>query len=332
MLNLSLIDRYAAVTSLKARLDFWQGNYEAGLTRLYHFMIFAMDLYTGSTRLQEQETALACFKQMCLEMIPLLLSYEIYPDALAPYQVECLAVFGNYKKELFTFSNDLPPGESEAEPPAGLHLRFPIMHSIEQLIQTALSQFEPRTIFYKEYLNLVKNYGDIYSIVGLTPSDYHIYGKLRFWEQWFSINRYFYKEGIEFYRDLFEGMKYIRDMHDKSIYINDYFEKHTAAGETGLIISKVHRSAYTLTVSRTLGKLAAIVSLINTKGMESTEFLTLKGTNEFIDELTGNKFEIVGEGEERAIILDKNFKLGLKKIHYGENHKRILDSFAYFKK
>jgi serine/threonine protein kinase len=333
MLSLPMVLQYADMIVLEARVDFWEGNYEAGLTKLYHFMIFTMDLFAGSTYLQEQEAALSCFNKMCREMIPLLLSCEICSNSLAPFETECLSVFGNFKEGLFPLSYDLPPGEDESEEILNLYNRFPIIYALEKLLQTALTKFEPQTIFYKEYLNLVKNYDDIYSFFGITKSNYHLYGKLGFWEQWFSLNRYFYKEGIEFYRGLFDGMKYIRDMYDKSIFIDDYFKKHGIdRGGGNILIADVPRSGFTLNVSRTFAKVVLIILTIHTYGLDSKEFLNLKGTDGFLNELSGDKFEISGEGEECSIMLDKTFKLDLKKIKYAEGHKKILKSFEYFQK
>jgi serine/threonine protein kinase len=331
MLSLPMVIQYADMTALEARADFWEGNYEAGLTKLYHFMLFAMDLFAGSTHLKEQEAALSCFNKMCREMIPLLLSCEICSNSLAPFEAECLSTFGNFKEGLFPFSNDVPPGEAESEEILTLYNRFPIINSLEKLLQAALTKFEPQTIFYKEYLNLVKNYDDIYGFFGMTKSNYHLYGKLRFWSQWFSLNRYFYREGIEFYQGLFDGMKYIRDMHDKSIFISDYFKKYEIERSGGnTLIADVPRAAFTLNVSRTIAKLVSIVLTIHTYGLDSKEFLNLKGTNGFLNELSGDKFEISGEGEGCSIMLDKSFKLDLKKINYPEGHKKILQSFKYF--
>jgi serine/threonine protein kinase len=333
MISLPMVIQYADMTVLEARADFWEGNYETGLTKLYHFMIFTVDLFAGSTHLEEQEVALACFNKMCREMIPLLLSREICSNSLAPFEAECLAVFGNFKEGLFPFSYDLPPAEDESEEILNLYNRFPIINWLEKLLQTALTKFEPQTIFYKEYLNLVKSYDDIYGSFGMTKSNYHLYGKLRFWQQWFSLNRYFYKEGIEFYRGLFDGMKYIRDMHDKSIFIDDYFKKHGIdRGGGNTLIDDVPRSAFTLNVSRTFARVVSIILTIHTHGLDSKEFLNLKGTDGFLNELSGDKFEISGEGEECSIMLDKTFKLDLKKINYAEGHKEILQSFKYFEK
>lgn len=331
LLSLPTVLQYADMIALEARADFWEGDYEAGLTKLYHFMIFSMDLFAGSTHLPEQEAALYCFNKMCREMIPLLLSSEIGSNSLAPFEAECLSTFGHFKEGLFPFAYDLPPGEAESETVLTLYDRFPIINSLQKLLQTALTKFEPQAIFYKEYLNLVKNYDDIYGVFGMTESNYLLYGKLMFWSQWFSLNRYFYKEGIEFYQGLFDGMKYIRDMYDKSIFIDDYFKKHginRSGGNT--LIADVPQAAFTLNVSRTFAKLVSLILTIQTYGPDSKEFLSLKGTDEFINEISGDKFEISGEGEECSIMLDKNFKLDLKKIKYGEGHKEILQSFKYF--
>jgi|GEM_PF-2210532 len=334
MLSLPMVLQYADMIALEARVDFWEGNYEAGLTKLFHFMIFTMDLFAGSTHLEEQEVALSCFNKMCREIVPLLLSGEFCSNSLAPFEAECLAVFGNFKEGLLPSSPDqLPPGEDEGEEILNLYNRFPIFISLEKLLQLALTKFEPQTIFYKEFLNLVKRYDDIYGSFGMTESNYHLYGKLRFWEQWFSLNRYFYKEGIEFYQGLFDGMKISRDMYDKRVFIDEYFKKHGIDHSGGnTLIADVSRSAFTLNVSRTFAKVVLIILTIHTYGMDSKEFLNLKGTDWFLNELSGDKFEISGEGEACSIMLDKTFKLDLKKIKYGENHKAILKSFEYFQK
>jgi predicted transcriptional regulator len=56
----------------------------------------------------------------------------------------------------------------------------------------------------------------------------------------------------------------------------------------------------------------------------------LEGTDAFINELSGKKFEIVKEGEEFFIILDEEFKLSLNKINYQKEHREILESFKHF--
>ena len=329
MLSLPMVLQYADMIALEARADFWEGNYEAGLTKLFFFLFFSMDLFAGSTHLEEQEAALSCFNKMCREMIPLLLSGEFCSNSLAPFEAECLAVFGNFKEGLLPSPSELPPGEDEEI--LNLYNRFPIFNSLEKLLQLALTKFEPQTIFYKEFLNLVKSYDDIYDSFGMTKSNYHLYGKSRFWEQWFSLNRYFYKEGIEFYQGLLDGMKISRDMYDKRVFIDEYFKKHgidRSGGNT--LIANVPRAAFTLNVSRTFAKVVVIIFTLHNYGMDSKEFLNLKGTDWFLNELSGDKFETSGEGEACTIMLDKTFKLDLKKIKYGEGHKKILKSFQYF--
>jgi serine/threonine protein kinase len=249
MLYLPLVHRWADMIALKARVDFGEGNYEQGLTKLYHFMIFSLDLFTASTHIQEEHAALCCFNKMCREIIPLLLSRDPGSHSLPPYKAECLAAFGNFKEGLLPVTYDSPPEEEK--------IVLPILQSIESLIDAALNKFEPHSIFYKEYLNLVKNYSDIYASTGMGKSDYHLYGKLRFWEQWFSINRYFYKQGIEFYQGLFERTESIRNINDKSNSINAYFNQHTA--NKNIIVANAPRSMFALNAARTLGKLVLIV-------------------------------------------------------------------------
>jgi serine/threonine protein kinase len=323
-LHLPMVQRYADMITMKARVDFYEGNYEEGLDKLHHFMIFTMDLFTGSTRLTEQQMALSCFNRICRELIPLLLCRDISLNTLSPYELECLAVFGNFKPGLFLFSDDYnSPLEQES-------IDLPTLHSIEILIIAALNKFEAEPILNGENLKLVENYRDIHGSMGMTAEEYYIYGKLKFYEHWFSINRYFYKEGIEFYRRLSERMELTRDMHDRSAIVAKYFGEYFSAGN--ILVADLHRAALALNVSRTLGKLILIINTINQKGMDSKEFSDLKGTDRFKNELTGNNFEIIEEGPFPSIILDKDFKLDLKKINYEEDHKNLLQFLRKFEK
>ena len=322
-LHLDLVLRCAELTALSARVDFGEGNYEQGLTKLYHFMIFSLDLFTASTQIQEEQAALSCFNKMCREIIPLLLSRDLSSNSLPPYKVECLAAFGNFKEGLLPISFDSPPAEEK--------IQLPILQSIENLIKTALDKFDPHWIFYKEYLNLVKNYRDIYASMGMSSTDYHLYGKLRFWEQWFSINRYFYKDGIEFYQGLFKRTEPLRSINEKSNTINAYFNQRTA--NKNIIAANAPGAMFALNATRTLGKLVLIIQHMNQYGRDSTEFINIKETPLFINDLSGEQFIISmpgGEGGECTITLDKNITVDLKRIQYREDHKKILKSFQSF--
>ena len=324
ILNLSMVLQYTEMIALEARVDFWEGNYEEGLTKLYHFMIFAVDLFAGSTHVEEQETALLVFKRMCQETIPLLLSRATNSDFFSPHEIESRVLLGDFKEGLLPFTDAAPPVEEKGKIDINDHL--PLLPEGEKLIHDALARFEPRSIFYKEYLNLVKYYHNIYGSMGMDKTNYYLVGKLKFWNHWFSLNRYFYKEGIEFYRELFAGMKYIRDMYDKSAYITDYFEKHAPSGETNLLTGNLPRWTHALNVSRTFAKLVSIIIAMNQYGPEAKEFLNLKGTDLFINDLTGAQFELTGSGDDLSIVLDKNIKLDLKTINYAEGHQHILHS------
>jgi serine/threonine protein kinase len=317
-LHLSMVRRYADMITLTARVDFCQGNYEEGLDKLYKFMIFTMDLFCGSTRLEEQEMALACFNKICRELVPLLLNRDIFPDTRTLYLLEILSVFGRFNPWLFPFSHDYesPPGQERID--------LPTLRSFETLIIAALDKFETEPILSSGNLNLVKKYQNIYGTMGMGKNGYYIYGKLKFLKHWFSINRYFYKKGIEFYQGLLEDMKGIGGMHARSITIANYCKKHRS--DSNILIADLPSAAFALNVSRTLVKLILIINTINQHGIDSKEFSNLKGTDRFINELTGNNFQVIEEGPFPLIILDKDkdFKLPLKKINYEEEHKKIL--------
>jgi serine/threonine protein kinase len=327
MLYLPMVEKYAEMTALDARIHFLEGDYETGMRKLYNFTIFTMDLFASSTYLVEDQMALTCFYKMCCELIPGLLCRKMTIGSLSHYELDSLKAFGEIIKRGSpeTSNADSPPISEE-----NIEAAMTIMESFETLIFAALKKFEPHAIFEKEYVNLINDYGDIYRKFDMKELDYHIYEKLRpmFWRHWFSINRYFYKEGIEFYDQLLSRIKLTRDMHDKRMIINEYFKEHTT--DDSIIIANVAHSAFILNLSRTFGKLVLIIYTMNTYGLDSKEFLDLKATDLFINELSGNKFEMTGEAPGYSIVLDKNLNLNLKKINYKEDHKKILQSFKHF--
>jgi len=316
----SRIVQAARLVALRARSNILDGNYMAGLEKLHRFMIISLDIFTASTHLPEQMAALVSFNEMCREMLPLMLSYRYSSDSLSPLKIECLTAFGNFKEGLLPILYNTPPLRGKID--------LPVLPDIESLVRAALVKLDPHSIFYKEYLNLGNENDSLYASMGMSKSDYHLYGKLRLWEHWFSINRCYYKEGIEFYRELFEGMKIIRDMYDKSNYINDYFKRHN--GDKRVIKADAPQVLFNLNAARTSAKLIAIVCILNRYGSESREFSDLKGSDLFINDLSGSKFEFVKteEGGE-AIFLDKKHRIDLKKVDYLREHKKILSSFTY---
>jgi hypothetical protein len=324
MLHLPMVLKYADMAALEARIHFLEGNYERGMRKLYNFMIFTMDLFASSTYLVEDQIALTCFHKMCCELIPILLCREMTIGSLSHYELDSLTAFGEIIKRRSpdTYNADSPPVSEET-----IQAAMTIIQSFENLITAALKKFEPYTIFEKEYVSLIKDYGDIYRKLDMEKLDYHIYGKLKpiFWKHGFSINCYYYKEGIEFYKKLLETIDSTRDMHYKSVIINDYFKEHTP--DDSDIIANVAHAAFTLNLSRTFGKLVLIIYTMNKYGLDSKEFLDLKATDLFINELSGNKFEMSGEAPDYSIVLNKDFNLDLKKINYKEDHKEKLKLF-----
>jgi serine/threonine protein kinase len=328
-LSSTMITDYIDMVTLDARNDFREGNLEPGLAKLNHLMVFAVDLFAASSRLEEHQTALSCFNKICSQLIPLLLCREMTPGSLSPYERECLSAFGELRGPLtpVTFEPDSPPVREEA-----VQAAMTKIESIEKLIHAALEKFEPDTMVRKQYLGLAKRYENIYDAVDMTETNYHIYGKLKFWNNWFSINRYFYKEGIEFYEGLFERLKDIRDMYDKRNVINSYFEKRIGSYEESRngLVPNLPRAALELNVSRTFAKLVLILRTINTYGIDSTEFLNLKGTPLLINDLSGEPFEITEDETGYSIVLDKDVPLPLKKINYREHHKEVLKTLTDF--
>lgn len=322
-LDLSMVRKYTDTSVVNAQADFLEVKYEAGVTKLFNLMVFSIDLFAASTDIEEHQAALDCFNRVCRELIPLLLCRDLDMNSLFPYQRDGLAAFGEIDERFAPKVSDAPPVNKETKKAVATALQ-----PFEKLITEALKKFEPDTVFYKEYLGLGKKSEDIYGAMGIKETDYHIYKKVFYWKHWFSINRYFYKEAIAVYQGLDKSIKNTRDMYDKSNIIADYFKERVKANNP--LVADVPRTAVNLNVSRTLGKLAVILSEVNRYGLDSKEFLNLKGTNLFINERSGNPFEITGEGRYFSIVLDAGVTLDLEKVDYREGHKKILKSLSDF--
>lgn len=320
MLYPRLIRRYTDITVLTARLDFLEGNFAEGLDKLHHFMVFTIDIFAASTNLEVRQEALTGFDKICREIITLLLSRDIYPEPYTPRQLDYVRAFGYYKEGPVEegpayYYHHQPPEEIEA------YLSPDALQAIETQIDAALKKFLLQEIFDKEYWNLVKRYNDLYSSLGMSETEYHVFGKFRFWSQLFSANRYFYRKSVLFYEDLRQGMGYIKDMHGKNKFAADYFEKHNA--KRNVFIADVTRATASLNAARTIAKLVPIVITITRFGHDSNEFLTLQSKELFIDEFTGEKFNVTAD----AIQLGSGVTLKLDRIDYAEGHKALLQSF-----
>jgi len=193
---------------------------------------------------------------------------------------------------------------------------------IEKLILLIQEELKPESIFYKEYLYI----GNFYSF-WMKYVSYYIYEKLIYFRDGFSVYRSVYK-GTEFYKDLLEGLKYIRNIRDKSVYMKDYYEKN--APKLHLLLPNLSTNPFRFNLARVFGKLVLVTLYSKKYGLDSHEFSEFKGTDVFINELSGKKFEIISEGEDVYIVLDENYKLNIKQIDYGKGYKQILQSFRYF--
>jgi len=322
-LDLSLVRGYVDSTAASARADFLEGRYGPGLNKLVHLTVFSIDLFTAAVDIETHRAALDCFDGVCRELIPLLLCRELDTDSLLPYERDGLAAFGKIDPRFAPKVFDEPPVSEETKKAAAASLQ-----SVVNLFDEALKKFEPHDVFYKEYLELGKKSQDIYGAVGTTETDYHIYKKVFYWKHWFSINRYYYREAIAVYLGLFDSIKRTRDMYDKSNIISDYFKNNVGTGNPLVVDGPQVMSG--LVVSRTLGKLAAILSALNRFGPESKEFLELKGTNLFINERSGNPFELTGTGRDLSIVLGPKAALPLEKTDYRDGHKKILKYLKSF--
>jgi serine/threonine-protein kinase len=293
------IVRYLRMITLSARIDFLEGNYEKGLNKILNSLLFAIDLTAISHSYFDHQFPRYCLNTIYRELIPLFLSKEI-----------------DYDQK--------------------------IVKDLEQLISLALIKFEPESVYYREYLWIGKHgIREFLEYLGRQGGalrfKYYLFGKLVFWKNGFSVNRDVYKMA-GFYKALFEGLKYIRNIRDKGIFIMDYLNK-TFSPEKRIfpdyysfyyLAPSLDTGHFVFNIMRTFGKLALIVLCINRYGINSPEFIDLRVTDTFINELSGKPFEIVEEGEDTFIVLSEDYKLNLKKIDYIDQHRDILKSFEHF--
>ena len=200
-----------------------------------------------------------------------------------------------------------------------------IIKQIKELTSYSLEAINPESSYYKEYLT----YGKMsLEILKKNRIKYILFDKLSYWRYGFSQNRYMYR-WMRFYKELLEGIRYIRNSRDKSIYIRDQFMNNVPRMR-GMKLGILQAVGFRLNVTRMFAKLNLVLLTIQMYGLNSPEFLELKGTDVFLNEFSGKRLEIVEEGGETFIVLDEGFKLNLKRINYRDGHKEIIRSFSRF--
>jgi len=310
-----LINRYLEVFIIKSRIDFLQGDYEKGLTKIYHFMIFAMDLLATSTTMVDVQTAIFCFSKICQELIPLYLSKPMLFYAHALQGSEELINYIVYPIKIPKF----------IEPDNILH--WEIIEHINSLITRFIAKLEFDSFFYKIYLNIPLSHRNIPEKLGINKTRYHLIGKLKFWKYGFSLNNYFYKTVVLFYKGMIEGLKYIKDIQGKKDFLVDYLKKPQKKNKN--LISMTQQSIISLNLPRMIGKLAIIISTLRKHGINSIEFESLKKTNSYINDFSGKIFEIKIQESTIIIVLKEDLKLKLRQIDYQSELQSLL---AFFNK
>jgi len=201
-----------------------------------------------------------------------------------------------------------------------------IIRQLEELISLVLDRLEPELTFYKEYLWI--GHISVYWEDTINSSDYYIYEKFHYWRDGFSVYRQIFKAS-KFYQGLFGGLKYIRNTRDKSVYMRDYYEKYDPS-ERLLLLPSLEIGPFKLNLGRMFGKIVLTIMSIKRNGIDSHEFLNLKGTDVFINEFSGRKFEILEMENETFLVLDDDYRLSLNEIDYLKDHKKLIQSFKHF--
>jgi serine/threonine protein kinase len=307
-----MVRQYVRMLITNARIDIMEENREEGLAKLYNGLIFALDLYAAATSHQDYELSLYTFKYLFRELIPIFLSVDMQDSSAVTGTVGTLKVLCLLRPDLFPAAWDWD-----------IKSDSPVTDRLETLLSFSLNTLELREIFYKAYLDQVRRYGDIFGALGLKKLNYYVYDKFRFWKYLFSIQRRFYKQGIEFFPELLNGLKYIRSARDKNAFFKEYCQKHL--GSDNVFVSYLPQVPLQLSQARMLAKLALVILKIKRYGFKREQI----ADDLLADEWTGKKWEIAEAEDASALILNKTLKLPLHTTNYPHDHQKILQTLNH---
>jgi serine/threonine protein kinase len=281
---------YVKYAIIDARLDFINNRNEDGFRKLHLLLVFALDLSRTGKFLAEN-------------LIPALIFKLVYKDLIA-------GILSN-----------------------GIDYSVKALEDIVELSIKILDQLDISKTCYREYIWSGKIFVTNTSreMFGIGSGVYFFLNRFGLWKFGFSKFRVFYQE-LGLYKDLFAGIKYIKSFRDKSIFLKDYFIKTKWGIRFGMwaYFADLPSAALKYNIRRTLLKTFLLIYYYERYGLESKEFLSLKGTDSFINEFSGKPFVINAGGNGPELVMNENSQLSLRKIDYAKEHKNILSSLKLF--
>jgi len=316
-LNMEVFLQYLKMTRLQARIDFWQGNFKDALSKIYHFLLVSYDLMASATYPQETNAAIQAFSQLSQELIPGILNVQIHLNHFIMYLTH---LSPTHFIPLFLFRS--PKMESQFKS-TGLSIAH-----LEGFIPQFIALLKIDNVIYKNQLHLSKQFENIESLFGIKNTDYFYYKKFKFWNYGFSRNKYFFKNGIEFYKGLMDGLKYASNPRDKIAYITNYKIKNGVNNNP--MEKNITHIPLSILLSRLYGKLAVISIKLAKYGYFSKAFSDLKETDIFINDFTNQKFAVSLNKKGIFLEITNSFKINLQPINYSHEHKDLLQTFTIF--
>ncbi len=291
--NAALALKYTRYAILQSRWDILSGRYDKALSRFYDLLLIHYDLSRLSGPLISKLLALATTKLVYKELIVLMLS-------------------------------DQAPNASH------------LLDSIDSISRLILEDIDVGQTCYREYLSTGKfalDFGPREIVQDRDQSNllFFLVGRFMVRKYGFSWWKAFYYEQ-NLYRELFERLKYIRSNREKSIFLKDYsgsIEEQKRYG-SGYLLPNWSTTAFKHNIARMLIKTYLLVRTIRKYGLDSREFLSVKGSDLFINEFSGEPFRIVSDGQQAKLVLDESVQLSLKTIDYASEHKALLLSLKHF--
>jgi len=198
---------------------------------------------------------------------------------------------------------------------------------LENFLDLLITKIDVHSLFYKQYLEIGKSFLlDSYQLFSDEPkSAYFIWGKLLFYQDFFSQYHYLYRTAM-IYKETLEKLRFIENPAKRFVLLRELEEKN----EPKLKITVGLPSIYThfdVAQLRTLAKALRILLVAEQQGIDSMAFANLKSTPVFQNELTGKNFAIIGAGQDRRLQLLEGFAIPFQRIGYIDADRLVFDSF-----
>jgi hypothetical protein len=195
---------------------------------------------------------------------------------------------------------------------------------IEEMIATILNGISPERLCQQ---NFFSDINEIKSMIqykeGNSDLGYYLLYKFFFYKHLFSANKWLY-ELLAYNKKIKNDFEFITEPQQRLEYT---FKLKKGKPIWIFEIPPVYSYLSNLYSTRTIAKLVLLLIKAQKYGMNSPDFLNLKGTDLFINEMTGKPFNFEKDPSGNLkLYLKENEIIELKGIHYNSDFKRNLST------